>query len=81
VNPLWTRRILELTPTESEAMLALLYDIETRPEGICRWRWQEGDVAIWDNHFVLHYVVQDYGDAHRVIHRVEIEGEPFVPVS
>ena len=81
VNPLWTRHICELRPEESDPLLSVLYEAVTQPEGICRWRWQEGDVAIWDNHFVLHYVVQDYGDAHRVIHRVEIEGEPFVPVT
>ena len=81
VNPLWTRRICELEPGESEVLLQLLYDTILRPESMCRWRWQEGDVAIWDNHFVLHYVVQDYGDAHRLIHRIEIEGEPFIPAA
>jgi alpha-ketoglutarate-dependent taurine dioxygenase len=27
---------------------------------VCRWSWREGDVAIWDDHVVLHYVVQDH---------------------
>jgi taurine dioxygenase len=79
VNQLWTRRICELEPGESDSLLRILYDATVQPESTCRWRWQEGDVAIWDNHFVVHYVVQDYGEEHRVIHRIEIEGEPFVP--
>jgi taurine dioxygenase len=81
VNPLFTKRIVELDDQESRAVLELLFDGITRPEGVCRWSWREGDLAIWDNHFVLHYVVQDYGTAPRVIERVEIEGEPLVPVG
>jgi taurine dioxygenase len=40
-----------------------------------RWRWSEGDVAIWDNRCTLHYAAMDYGDAHRVLHRVTLKGE------
>jgi taurine dioxygenase len=81
VNPLFTKRIVELDDDESRAVLDLLFGAITRPEGVCRWSWREGDLAIWDNHFVLHYVVQDYGDSPRVIERVEIEGQPLVPVG
>jgi taurine dioxygenase len=81
VNPLFTKRILELDDDESQAVLDLLFSAITRPEGVCRWSWHEGDLAIWDNHFVLHYVVQDYGDGPRVIERIEIEGEPLLPVG
>jgi taurine dioxygenase len=80
VNPLFTKRIVELSEAESRAVLDLLFATSTRPEAVCRWSWREGDVAIWDNHFVMHYVVQDYGQQRRVIERIEIEGDALIPV-
>jgi taurine dioxygenase len=47
----------------------------TRLENTVRWRWREGDVAIWDNRATQHYAIDDYGDAKRVVRRVTIEGE------
>jgi taurine dioxygenase len=79
VHPTFTRRIVELDLPESDAVLGMLYANAIRPESICRWRWTAGDVAIWDNHFVLHYVVTDYDDLPRTIHRIEIEGEALLP--
>ena len=40
-----------------------------------RHRWLPGDVLIWDNRTTMHYAVQDYGDATRVMIRLMIEGE------
>lgn len=51
----------------------------TAPENTVRWKWKEGDVAIWDNRATQHYAVNDYGDQHRVVRRATIEGD--VPVS
>jgi taurine dioxygenase len=76
VNSVFTRRINELAPGESDAVLKYLFSRAAQPELTCRWRWTEGDVAIWDNHFVQHYAVGDYHPATRRIHRVEIVGEP-----
>jgi taurine dioxygenase len=81
VNPTFTRRIVELTSAESRSVLGMLYESITVPEAVCRWRWSVGDVAIWDNHFVLHYAINDYGQAARTIHRVEVEGRPLLPAS
>jgi taurine dioxygenase len=81
VNPLWTRRILGLDDKESQAVLSLLYAKILQPESTCRWQWHDGDIGIWDNHFVLHYAVDDYGDAPRVVHRIEIEGEALIPAT
>ena len=44
-----------------------------------RWRWREGDVAIWDNRSTQHYAVDDYGDQPRIVRRVTLAGE--VPVG
>ncbi|ADZ69844.1 TauD/TfdA dioxygenase family protein [Polymorphum gilvum] len=47
----------------------------TAPENTVRWRWKAGDVAIWDNRATQHIAVNDYGDAHRVVRRVTIDGD------
>ncbi|MEG1454909.1 MAG: TauD/TfdA family dioxygenase, partial [Comamonas sp.] len=44
-------------------------------ENTVRWRWSEGDVAIWDNRATQHYAINDYGDQHRVVRRVTVTGE------
>jgi taurine dioxygenase len=75
-SPLFTTRINELTESESDAVLAFLGAHATKPEFICRWRFAVGDVAIWDNQYVMHYAVNDYGGEGRKIHRIEIEGSP-----
>jgi len=47
----------------------------TRLENTVRWRWREGDVAIWDNRATQHYAIDDYGDQRRVVRRVTIHGD------
>lgn len=75
VNPTFTTHIVGVTPLESRRLLALLYEHATAPEQLVRWRWSEGDIAFWDNRSTLHYPVRDYGDAHRLMHRVTIRGD------
>ena len=65
-------------PAESEAILKLLFAHATRPEFTIRWRWQENDVAFWDNRVTQHYAVDDYRPQRRVMHRATILGDvPF----
>ncbi|MBM3112676.1 taurine dioxygenase [Pseudomonas sp. P66] len=78
VNDGFTTRINELSDTESEAILKLLFAHATRPEFTIRWRWQENDVAFWDNRVTQHYAVDDYRPQRRVMHRATILGDaPF----
>ena len=78
VNPTFTAHIEELPPKEGDAILAFLFEHQDQPEFQCRWRWQQGDVAIWDNRSTHHYAIADYGTEARTIHRVTLEGEaPF----
>lgn len=74
----FTTRINELEPAESESILKLLFAHATRPEFFVRWRWQENDVAFWDNRSTQHYAVDDYRPARRVMQRATILGDaPF----
>ena len=79
VNPVFTSHIDGLSHLESERILALLYDHITAPERVVRWRWQAGDVAMWDNRATSHYAAADY-DGTRLMHRITVAGDrPFGP--
>ena len=75
VNPTFTAHIEGLPPAEGDAVLAFLFQHQNQPEFQCHWRWQEGDVAIWDNRATHHYAIADYADEPRTIHRVTLKGE------
>ena len=75
VNSIFTVRINELTKSESDAVLELLFAHVTRPEFQCRFKWQRHSVAFWDNRAVQHYAVWDYYPAVRTGRRVTIRGE------
>jgi taurine dioxygenase len=75
VNPTFTAHIEGVPPKEADAVLAFLFEHQDQPEFQCRWGWQTGDVAIWDNRATHHYAIADYGDEPRCIHRVTLEGE------
>lgn len=78
VNEGFTTRINELSDSESEAILKLLFAHTTRPEFTIRWRWQTDDVAFWDNRVTQHFAVDDYRPARRVMHRATVLGDvPF----
>lgn len=75
INDLFTIRINELSDEENAALLGVLKSVSIRPEFTVRRRWQVGDIAIWDNHFVQHNAIYDYGDEPRRIHRIEVAPE------
>lgn len=74
----FTTRINELAEQESEQLLNFLFEHATQEKFHLRWKWQDGDVAIWDNRCTQHKALFDYGDAHRIMHRATINGDvPF----
>ena len=75
VNPTFTSHLVGLSRAESAAILDLLYDHITAQEHLVRWHWSAGDIAFWDNRSVLHYPVRDFGEHHRLMHRVTIRGD------
>lgn len=75
----FVQRFVGISRADFQKLFALLQDHVQALENTVRWRWQAGDVAIWDNTATQHYAVNDYGDQHRVVRRVTIAGD--VPVS
>jgi taurine dioxygenase len=74
VNGIFTKKILELDDTESDALLQQLFAHATSAEFTVRHDWRSGDIAFWDNRSTQHRVDNDFGPARRRGHRVAIEG-------
>ncbi|MCE2563600.1 TauD/TfdA family dioxygenase [Komagataeibacter sp. FNDCF1] len=72
-------RFSGLGSTESRHLFDIFQAHVTRAENTVRWRWREGDVAVWDNRATQHYAIDDYGNQPRIVRRVTIAGD--VPVS
>ncbi|MEO1504504.1 MAG: TauD/TfdA family dioxygenase [Pseudomonadota bacterium] len=77
VNPVFTTHVEGLTPSESTALLTMLWDHCRQPEFQCRVRWQAGDITMWDNRATWHKAINDYHGFRRLMHRVTVEGVPL----
>jgi taurine dioxygenase len=75
VNRNSTTHIVGLSERENDVLLPFLLDHVRSPEFQCRFHWEPGSVAFWDNRCVQHYAVADY-DERRVMRRVTIDGPP-----
>jgi taurine dioxygenase len=71
----FTTRFQDMSEEESAPLLNYLYDHAVRPEFTCRFRWEKGSIAFWDNRCVQHNAINDYNGQRRIMHRVTIEGE------
>ena len=78
VNRIFTTRIVQLAQHESDAVLEILFRQVERPEFHCRFAWQPGSVAFWDNRCAQHHAIWDYFPNRRRGLRVTIQGDrPF----
>ena len=73
VNSSWTTEIVGVTKSESDAILRMLFEHVKQPEFQVRFRWNQGDLAFWDNRAALHYAVPDY-TSRRIMKRVAFVG-------
>ncbi len=70
--------IEDMTEEESAPLIRYLREHSVRPEFTCRFRWQNGSLAFWDNRCTQHNAINDYPAETRVMHRVTVQGDmPF----
>jgi taurine dioxygenase len=75
VNTAHTVRFAGMTDEESAPLLDYLFQHQIRPEFTCRFVWQPGSIALWDNRCTQHYPVNDYHGHRRVMHRITLGGD------
>lgn len=75
VNSGHTAQFEHWTEAESRALLEYLFAHQVRPEFTCRFRWEPGSLAFWDNRCAQHNPVNDYHGYRRIMHRVTLAGD------
>jgi taurine dioxygenase len=75
VNVAHTVGFAGLTLEESAPILEYLFRHLTCPEFTCRFRWQPGSLAFWDNRCAQHNAINDYHGAKRLLHRITLAGD------
>ena len=75
VNVAHTAGIVGLTEAEATPLLQFLFAHQVKPEFTCRFVWQPGSLAFWDNRCAQHNPVNDYHGHRRVMHRITLAGE------
>ncbi|MDA9504806.1 dioxygenase [Bradyrhizobium sp. CCBAU 11386] len=75
----YVTRFVDIPKWDGHKLFDVFQSHMAAPENTVRWNWKQGDIAIWDNRATMHYAVKDYGDQHRVVRRVIIDGD--IPVS
>ena len=82
VNGNFTKRIVEMSAEESKVFLDYLVKWVADPRFTVRYRWNKGDVAMWDNRQTQHCVVHDFvleAGEERLAQRVTIQGDTPLP--
>lgn len=74
LSPLYLHRIVGVERRRGERMLAELERLLDDPLLQVRWRWQEGDVAIWDEAATCHRALGDHFPQRRAMRRCVVEG-------
>ncbi len=67
-----------MTEAESEPLIDYLRTHSVRPEFTCRFRWEPGSIAFWDNRCTQHFAIDYYPGQTRIMNRITVCGDkPF----
>ncbi|HEX5318392.1 MAG TPA: TauD/TfdA family dioxygenase [Stellaceae bacterium] len=75
VNAAYTVGFEGMTEDESKPLLDYLLAHGHRPEFTCRFRWEKGSIAFWDNRSTKHLAVHDAGPFRRLMRRIQVCGD------
>jgi taurine dioxygenase len=75
VNRSYVHRFEDMTEEESRPVLEFLFRHAERPEFTCRFRWENGSIAFWDNRCTHHIALNDAGPYFRHVRRVQLAGD------
>lgn len=75
VNHSYTVGIEGMSEAEGRGLLDFLLNHGHRPEFTCRFRWEKGSVAFWDNRCTKHVALNDTTGFRRVMRRVQVAGD------
>ncbi|KAK3706291.1 hypothetical protein LTR37_012806 [Vermiconidia calcicola] len=75
VNVAHTERFDGWTPEESTPLLKFLFELQVKPEFTCRFKWEPGSIAFWDNRAALHNPINDYHGFKRSMQRITLAGD------
>jgi len=75
VNRAHTASFAGMTEDESRPLLEHLFQHSVRPEFTCRFQWEVGSLALWDNRCAMHNPINDYQGFTRRMHRITLAGD------
>ncbi len=75
VNDMFTSHFSGWTIEESRPLIKYLCQHAVRLEFQCRFTWEKGMVAMWDNRIVQHAALNDYEQYERLLYRITVNGD------
>jgi alpha-ketoglutarate-dependent taurine dioxygenase len=75
LSPLYLRRLIGIERRQGDRMLRALNGLLEDPHLQVRWRWQAGDVAIWDEVATCHRALTDHFPRRRTMRRCVVQGD------
>ncbi len=91
LSPAFVKSIVGVSPRESQRLLEMLWEHLVRTEFTVRFKWNAGDIAMWDNRSTAHLPPNDIFDSNfdRQLYRITlvgdipcgIDGEPSVALE
>ncbi len=77
LSPSFVRSIVGGSPRESQRLLEMLWEHVVRTEFTVRFKWNAGDIAMWDNRATAHLAPNDIFDSNfdRQLYRITLVGD------